>query len=175
MRLANLDKIDPEIVKKISHSLENKVQSIGDIDTQSIDGKAQLIEIMKNLDTSNEKSLLNELSIKDPELAEEIEEKLFNMDIVYRIPDKEFQLVLREWQDKEIALLLKGKTEKLKDRFMNNLSARRKDMIKLEYNTIGEVRKSEVDELEGEFLRSLRKMADSKKITILDFNDEYIS
>ncbi|MBN2735652.1 MAG: hypothetical protein JXR70_01635 [Spirochaetales bacterium] len=174
-RLANLEKIDPEVMKRIEETLMSKVKSQGNFEAHEIDGKNRLIEIMKNLDGAREKDILNDLYRDNPELAGEIEEKLFSMDIVYRIQDKDFQAILREWQDKDIALILKGKSDRLKERFMNNLSSRRKDLVKLEYNSIGQVRKSEVDELEGDFLRSLRKKAEAKEIVILDDNDEYIN
>ena len=57
------------------------------------------------------------------------------------IPDKDLQKVLRDHSNREIAMLTKGVEEKVKLRILASLSERRRELIRLESDALGAVRK----------------------------------
>jgi flagellar motor switch protein FliG len=174
VRIAKMDKIPPEILRKTEEVLREKVREQGDVITQDVDGKHALSEILKYLDVQKEKQIIGDLSVSNPELAEDIKSRLFNLDVVHRISNKDLQKLLREYDDKDIAFLLKGKDEYFCQRIIRNVSNRRAEIIRLEHQSIGRVLKSEVDRADSDFLSKIRTMAENGEITILDKNEEYI-
>jgi flagellar motor switch protein FliG len=174
VRVAKMDKIPPEVLRRTEEVLREKARTQGDVVTQEVDGKSAITEILKHMDVSKEKNILEDLESSNPELAEELEKRLFTTDVVHRIPGKDLQKILHIFEDKEIALLLKGKDQGFKDRIIQNVSARRGEIIKEEFKGIGKILKSEVDKIDGEFLNTVRDMANKKEITIIENNDEYI-
>lgn len=174
LRMAKMENVLPEVLEKAEQTLRQKMNAIGDITVEEIDGKAVLTEIMKNMDMSQERLLLDQIEEDNSELAEEIKENLFTIEVVHQIPDKDLQGILKEYTDKELALILKAKPEDIKQRFLVNISSRRREIIKEEYNAIGQVLKSEVDKVTDEFLKYLRKQAERGIISILEKGDVFV-
>lgn len=174
VRIAKMDKIPPEVLRKTEEVLQEKARNLGDIVIQEVDGKAAITEILKNMDVSKEKDILEDIASSNPELAEDLEKRLFTTDVVHRISGRDLQKVLHIFEDKEIALLLKGKDPDFKDKIMQNVSSRRGELIKEEFKGIGRILKSEVNKMDTEFLNTIRDMANKKEITIADGDDEYI-
>jgi hypothetical protein len=60
------------------------------------------------MDMSREEELVESLGREDSSLAAEIRKRLFGIELVLRIRDLELQAVLRDYDDRELALILKG-------------------------------------------------------------------
>jgi len=75
------------------------------------------------MDPGKEQAILRTL---EPHVSNEIKKKLYTIDIVFQIPDKDLQKVLRDHSDREIAMLIKGVQEKAKLRILTSLSERRR-------------------------------------------------
>lgn len=174
-RIARLQKIHPEVLQKIEETLKNKIRQHGEIITQEIDGKDTLVEILKHMDVGDEKSILNDLNDVSPELAEEIQEKLFTMDIIQHVPEKELQTMLREYTERELVLVLKGIEENIHRYILDNVSSRRREAIRIEYISTGAVLKSEVEKTIHDFLSHLRDQVEKGIVTILRNGDQYVT
>jgi flagellar motor switch protein FliG len=174
VRIAKMEKIPPEVLRKAEEVLREKARAQGDVVTQEIDGKSALTEILRHIDVSTEKAILDDLADTNPELAEDLEKRLFTTDVIFRIPGKDLQKLLHGFEDKDIALLLKGKSTEFKERIMQHVSTRRGELIKEEFKGIGRILKSEVEKNDMEFLNTIRDLANKKEITIAEEDDEYI-
>ena len=105
-RIAKTLKVDPEVLRKAEETLRSKVrQQGGDPVTEEVDGKAALTEILRYMDPAKEQSILAEL---EPNTANQIRKRLYTIDIVFQLPDKDLQRVMRDYADREIALVLRG-------------------------------------------------------------------
>jgi flagellar motor switch protein FliG len=139
--------------------------------TQEIDGKAALTEILRFMDPGKEQAILQTL---EPNVSNEIKKKLYTIDIVFQIPDKDLQKLLRDYSDREIAMLTKGVEEKMKLRMLASLSERRRDLVRLESEAQGAVRKSEVEAALQDFLEYVQLLEQKGEITILRERDEFV-
>ncbi len=173
-RVGRMDKVSPDVLRQAEESLRQKIKRQGTTSTLEIDGKSALTEIMKYLDVGTENYLLDELAEKDPELADTIKKKLFNIDVINKIRDRDLQRVLRDFTDREIALMLKGKSESLKQKVYENISARRREMIKLEYEDLGEVLKSDADKVTLEFMNFIRRQVEMGELLIVEEREEVV-
>jgi transcriptional regulator with AAA-type ATPase domain len=81
----------------------------------------------------------------EPNTANEIRKKLYTIDVVVQIPDKELQRVLRDYADRDVALIVKGIEEGPRERILSAVSERRREFIRLEAEGMGAVLRSEVN------------------------------
>jgi flagellar motor switch protein FliG len=170
-RIARMRKIDPEVVRRAEETLRSKVHEQSTPVTQEIDGKAALTEILRFMDPGKEQAILQTL---EPNVSNEIKKKLYTIDIVFQIPDKDLQKVLRDHSDREIAMLTKGVEEKAKLRILASLSERRRDLVRLESDALGAVRKSDVERTLQDFLEYVQLLEHKGEITILREREEFV-
>jgi flagellar motor switch protein FliG len=173
-RIVRMTKITPETVQQAEDSLKEKIRAMGEIVTQEIDGETALADILGYLDLNSEEKLIEELSNVDPELAETMRQRLFNISVILRIPDRDFETILRDFEDREVALVMKGKDEPIKQKFLQNVSTRRQGLIKIEYDDLGFVTKTDSDKATGEFLDYLRTRVERGDVVLIDREEEFI-
>ena len=170
-RIAILKEVNPDTLRRAEDSLKEKIEDLGEMTSLEIDGQAVLAGIMKHLDLGTENLLLESIDSFDPDIAESIKERLFTVDVVLKIRGIDLQNVLRDYTDEEVALLLKGKDDRIKEKILDNVSDRRAESIRLEYDNIGKVLKSDVDKLTKDFLNYLRQCVEKGEVVILDGDD----
>ncbi len=144
-RMGRMNQVDPEIFMRIEESVKKKIKAQGGTEAQEIDGRGALAGILRHLDLATEEKLLEELEEANPEIAEEIRVRLFTMDVVLQLDPQDLQRLLRNFTDREIAFLLKGKSDEIRAVLMQNVSQRRRELILDEYRHLGAVPRIEVD------------------------------
>ena len=102
--------------------------------TEEVDGKAALTEILRYMDPAKEQAILADL---EPNTANQIRKNLYTIDVVFQLPDKDLQRVMRDYADKELALVLRGAEEKTRQRMLASVSERRRGLIQMEEDVSG--------------------------------------
>jgi flagellar motor switch protein FliG len=170
-RIAKTLTVAPEVLSKAEETLREKVRDMGEPVTEEVDGKAALTEILRYLDPAREQAILSEL---DPNTANQIRKKLFTIDVVFQIPDKDLQKVLRDYADRELALVLKGVEDATRKRILASVSERRRSLIKLEEDAIGAVRKADLDRAQQDFLEYIQLLEQKGEIAVVREREEYV-
>ena len=165
-RIAKIERIDQDVIRRIEEFLKERIRTQGTVVTQDIDGRSALAEILKHMDLSSEEKILEELDNFDPELSQAVKDKVFTIDLILKIDDAELQTILRDYDDREISIILKGKSEPIASKIINNVSSRRAALIGEEMTVLGRMRRSEVDKVTKEFLDYLIELDDQRKISI---------
>lgn len=173
-RISRMGKIDPEVLRRTEDALKKKILTQGEIVTYAIDGKNSLAEILKHMKTMDGKKLLSDIQDKDPELATDIEKRIFTIDIINDMYNKDLQKVLQDYSDKELALIIKGTKNSIKEKILNNISSRRKELIVEESKIMGPVRKSEFNRAVDEFLDYIKMQNARGAINIAEDGDQLI-
>ena len=164
LRIAKLGVVDPEVVRRTEEALREKVRRQGEAAARPIDGRTALTEILRYIDPGKERTLLEAL---DAETAGAIRRKLYTLDMVLRIPDKSLQQILRDYADREIALMLKVAEGPVAERLLSSVSERRREFIRQESEAIGEVRRSEADRAVEEFLGYIQLLEQKGELAVL--------
>ena len=144
-RMAGMQKVVPEVIMSMEEVLIERIRTQGKVVTEEVDGQAVLAEILKNMDLSDEGRILDDLADTDKMLAESVKEKLFTIDTIHFVRNTDLEKILRDFTDTEIAILLKGRDSVLRDKIIYNVSKRRIEFIKYEEDSLGLMRKSDVD------------------------------
>jgi flagellar motor switch protein FliG len=156
-RVARLEKVDPEVLRSVEEGIKERIRKIGTVRHEEIDGKAALAGILRHVDPRFEERVLDALDEENPELSKNVRDRLFTLEDVLRVPDRALQKALRDFQDRDIALVLKGRDDGFKKKLLSNISANRRAMIQDEYAILGPVRREDADEAAREFLGYLKR------------------
>ena len=165
-RIAMMDRTSPDIIKEVEKMLESKLASLVNQDYTIIGGVDQVVEILNTVDRGTEKHISEILEIEEPELADEIRKKMFVFEDVLLLDDRAIQRVLRDVDNNDLALALKGTNEQVQAAIFNNLSKRLATMIKEDMEFMGPVRMKDVEEAQQKIVNVIRKLEDSAEIVI---------
>ncbi|MFB6260885.1 MAG: FliG C-terminal domain-containing protein, partial [Thiohalorhabdaceae bacterium] len=81
--------------------------------------------------------LLAGVSEYDEDLAEELDKRMFKFEDLDSLDDRSLQRLLREIENDDLIMALKGAPEDLRDRFFGNVSKRQAEMLKEDLEALG--------------------------------------
>ena len=165
-RIAVMDRTSPDIIKEVEKVLESKLASLVNQDYTIIGGVDAVVEILNTVDRGTEKHIMETMEIEEPELADEIRKKMFVFEDILLLDDRAIQRVLRDVDNSDLAIALKGSNEEVQNAIFNNLSKRLAVMIKEDMEFMGPVRMKDVEEAQQKIVNIIRKLEDSAEIVI---------
>ena len=165
-RIATMDRTSPDVIKEVERVLETQLSSLVNQDYTTIGGVDAVVEILNTVDRGTEKHIMETLEIEDPELADEIRRKMFVFEDILLLDDRAIQRVLRDVENSDLAIALKGSTEQVQNAIFNNLSKRLAAMIQEDMEFMGPVRMKDVEEAQQKIVGIIRKLEDSAEIVI---------
>jgi len=167
MRLAKLEETDPDIVAAMERTLAQSLGAVaGSKKIQKIGGPKIVAEILNNVSRELEKSLMEQLSEKDFDLAAEIKDLMFVFADLVLLDDKSIQAVVKEVDQNDLVLALKGANAAVKDKIFKNISKRQADTINDELAFMGPVKASVVGEAQQKIINIIRKLDQEGKVLI---------
>ena len=165
-RIAMMDRTSPDVIKEVEKVLETKLASLVNQDYTIIGGVDAVVEILNTVDRGTEKHIMETLEIEEPELADEIRKKMFVFEDILTLDDRAIQRVLRDVDNNDLAIALKGANEQVQNAIFNNLSKRLATMIREDMEFMGPVRMKDVEEAQQKIVNIIRKLEDSGEIVI---------
>lgn len=165
-RVATMDRTSPDVIKEVERVLETKLSSLVNQEYNVIGGVDAVVEILNTVDRGTEKHIMETLEIEEPELADEIRKKMFVFEDILLLDDRAIQRVLRDVENSDLAIALKGANEQVQNAIFNNLSKRLAAMIKEDMEFMGPVRMKDVEEAQQKIVNIIRKLEDSAEIVI---------
>lgn len=165
-RIAMMDRTSPDVIKEVENILEQKLSSLVNQDYTIVGGIDSIVEVLNTVDRGTEKHIMENLEIEEPELADEIRKKMFVFEDILMLDDRSIQRVLREVENGELAVALKGANEDVQNVIFNNMSTRLSAMIREDMEYMGPVRMKDVEEAQQKIVNIIRKLEDSAEIVI---------
>ena len=161
-----MDRTSPDVIKQVEKVLEKKLASLVNQDYTIVGGIDSIVNILNSVDRSTEKRIMESLEIEEPELADEIRKKMFVFEDILLLDDRAIQRVLRDVDNNDLAVALKGANEQVQNAIFNNLSKRLVVMIKEDMEFMGPVRMKDVEEAQQKVVNIIRKLEDAGEIVI---------
>ena len=165
-RIAMMDRTSPDVIKEVERVLERKLSSLMNQDYTIVGGVDAIVGILNTVDRGTEKHIMETLEIEEPELADEIRKKMFVFEDILLLDDRAIQRVLRDVDNNDLAVALKGANEEVQGVIFKNLSKRLAAMIKEDMEYMGPVRMKDVEEAQQKIVSIIRKLEDSAEIVI---------
>ena len=165
-RIAMMDRTSPDVIKEVERVLERKLSSLLNQDYTIVGGVDAIVDILNTVDRGTEKHIMESLEIEQPELADEIRNKMFVFEDILLLDDRAIQRVLRDVDNNDLGIALKGANEEVQNVIFKNLSKRLSAMIKEDMEFMGPVRMKDVEEAQQKIVGIIRKLEDSAEIVI---------
>lgn len=165
-RIAMMDRTSPDVIKEVERVLERKLSSLLNQDYTIVGGVDAIVDILNTVDRGTEKHIMESLEIEQPELADEIRKKMFVFEDILLLDDRAIQRVLRDVDNNDLGVALKGANEEVQNVIFKNLSKRLSAMIKEDMEFMGPVRMKDVEEAQQKIVGIIRKLEDSAEIVI---------
>lgn len=165
-RIAVMDRTSPEIIKEVERVLEKKLSSLVTEDYTATGGLQAIVDILNSVDRGTEKFIMETLEIEDADLAEEIRKRMFVFEDILQLDNRSIQRFLREVDNNQLAVALKGATEEVQNLIYSNMSKRLSEMIREDIEFMGPVRLKDVEEAQQKIVNIIRKLEDSGEIII---------
>lgn len=165
-RIALMDRTSPDVIKDVERILERKLSSLVTQDFTAAGGVDSIVEVLNRVDRTTERTIIENLEIQNPELAEEIKKRMFVFEDIVLLDDRSLQLVLREIDSKDLALALKASSTEVADKVYKNMSKRAAEMLREEIQYMGPVRIRDVEEAQQKVVNVIRRLEESGEIIV---------
>lgn len=165
-RVANMETTSPEIIKEVEAVLDQKLSTVVDEKLTSAGGVQTIVDILNRVDRGTERIIIETLEQDNPELADDIRNRMFVFEDINILDDMAVRRILREIETKELAKALKGASDELLNRIFRNMSQRAGEMLKEEMEFLGPIRLREVEESQQNIVRVIRRLDEAGEIII---------
>lgn len=165
-RIANMGSTSPENIKEVERVLERKFSAMGSEDYTVVGGIQSTVDILNSVDIGTEKRILTDLENTNKELAEEIRRRMFIFEDIVKLDARTIQRILKDTDNKELAVALKGSSKEVMDVILSNMSKRLQEMIKDDIEFMPPVRLRDVEEAQQKIVNTIRKLEDLGEIVI---------
>jgi flagellar motor switch protein FliG len=165
MRIAILQKTAPEVLEQLDELLGRRLLVTG-ADFTKAGGVQSLASLMGFVDRETEKNILDGLTKRDPEIAEEVKNLLFVFEDIINLDDRAIQRILKEVEAKDLALALKTANDELLQRVYKNMSTRAASTLREDIEVLGPVRMREVGKAQQNIVDVIRTLEENGQIVI---------
>jgi flagellar motor switch protein FliG len=165
-RIALMDRTSPDVIKEVERILEKKLSSMLTTDFTNAGGVQALVDILLSVDRGTEKYIMENLELRDSELAEEIRQRMFVFEDIVTLDNRSIQRFLREVDNNDLILALKGASEEVSRVIFANMSKRLQDMIKEDMEYLGPVRLRDVENAQQRIVNIIRQLEEAGEIII---------
>ena len=164
--MANLQEISPEVVRRISLILEQKLEALGSFATEAYGGVRAVAELFNRMDRNTGRQVLEKIETENPQLAASIRDLMFVFDDILLIDDTGIGEILRRSDKKTLTIALKGTSEELRNQFFRNMSSRAVELMKEEMEYMGPVKLKDVEKAQHEIVEIVRSLEEEGVVSI---------
>ena len=175
LRIAQTTRIHPDAIARVGKVLREKFEKRKEEIYAVTGGAETLAGILNHMDRGLEETLLSELQDKDPDLMQNVRERLYTFEELLNLHPKEMRLLLsRVDDDMMLASALRGAGEEMRRHFFNALSQNRAADVMDEIDNRGPISVREINEARSYILNVARRMDEEGRIIIKKEKDDYI-
>jgi flagellar motor switch protein FliG len=166
MRVAALDRIQPQALQELNDILERQFAGASGASSATLGGIKSAADIMNFIDSSIEAELMDGIKEADENMANTISDLMFVFENLQDVEDIGIQAILREVSTDVLVVALKGADVSLQEKIFRNMSKRAAELLRDDLEAKGPVRVSEVEEAQKEVLTIARRLADEGEIIL---------
>lgn len=165
-RIASMEQTSPEVIADVEKSLQTRLMSTLNQQTEKRGGVSMVAQILNVADRMTNKGILESLEQDDAELVDEIKRLMFTFDDLLKLDDKAIQSLLKEVDNSQWSIALKGGSDEIRQKIFGNLSQRAAEMLKEEMSYLGPVRLSDVEAMQQQIVDTVRRLEDAGTIVV---------
>lgn len=164
--LAKMKEVSPLLIKKTNEAMHEKSLRLPESAAEVIDGRGVLAAILKRMPLSSEEAILSFIEKRNYSLGRVMRDKMFDFEDVVRADPRYIEEILREYSDIDIAYLVAGKDEEVKEKIYACISSGRQKSVENEAEVAAPLLKKDVERVSESFIRQLRSDYERGKFTV---------
>jgi flagellar motor switch protein FliG len=165
-RVATMGETRPDVVAQIEAVMKQKLSSVIAAEYSTAGGVQSLADILNHADRTTERNVLDQLAASNGELADEVRLLLFTFEDVVKLDDRSIQMVLKEVDQKDLAIALRGVSDDVKQRIFGNMSERGAELLKEEIDFQPPQRRRVIEEAQGRIVGIVRRLEEAGSIVL---------
>ena len=165
-RMAKMEKVSPEMLLLIERSFGAETELDFQAGMSRAGGPSAVASVLNLLQGALEKTLLEKITDRDHDLAEQIKNLMFVFEDLVSLDDRALQRLLRDVDAKTLGLALKAASKELKERIMSQMSQRAVAALKEEIEMLGPVRMRDVEGAQSQIVAQVRTLEEAGEIVI---------
>jgi flagellar motor switch protein FliG len=166
MRIAIMQKAPPEVLEQLDELLGRRLLVSG-ADFAKAGSVQSLASVMSFVDRETERTILDGLAKRDPDLAEEVKSLLFVFEDIVNLDDRSIQALLKDVDVKDLALSLKVGNDDLLARIYRNMPPRAAVVLKQEIEQLGPSRMRDVAKAKQRIVDVVRTLEENGEVNIV--------
>ncbi|MEW6388887.1 MAG: flagellar motor switch protein FliG [Pseudomonadota bacterium] len=170
-RMLRMEPVQREILDKIEMTLRTEFMS-NLARTSKRDSHEMMAEIFNNFDRQTEARFIAALEERNREAAERIRALMFVFEDLSKLDPGGIQTLLRATPKEQLALALKGASDKLRDMFFSNMSERAAKIMREDMDSMGPVRLKDVDAAQVGMVQVAKDLAAKGEIMLAGSGSE---
>ncbi len=163
-RVAVIDTIPQAAVKEIEAVIREQVLESEDSAGDVVEGIKVAAEILNQMESATETSIIEFIDKSSSDLATKIQEKMFVFTDLLEMEDRAMQAILKEVDTENLSVALKGADETLSEKFFKNMSERAATMLKEDIESRGPTKVSDVEKAQIAVVSVARRLEQEGKI-----------
>ena len=165
-RIAKMDSASPDVIKAIEDTLARKFSSLVSMDLAEVGGINYIADVLNHVDRSTEKFIFDELAIRDPQLVNEIRQKMFVFEDILTLDSMAIQRFIRDVESKDLAVAIKGSNAEVAAALFANMPQRMQESIQTDIEYLHNVRMRDVEEAQQRIVAIIRRLEDEGELVI---------
>ena len=166
LRIARMGETNAAVIEQLEKAIRQKLGATAEREYAVAGGTKALAGILNHADRSLERTVLESLASSDETLANEVRGMLFVFEDIVKLEERAIQQVLREVDQKDLVLALRGAPEDVKEVMLSNMSERGAAMLKEEMEIQPPQRKRDVDDAQSRVVGVVRRLEEAGTIVI---------
>lgn len=171
MRMLRMEAVQKDIIDKVERTLRTEFMS-NLARTNRRDSHELIADIFNGLDRATESRFMSSLEERNRESAEQVRALMFTFEDLTRMDPAGVQTLIRNIENNQLGIALKGASDSLRDLFFSNMSERAAKILREDMDAMGPVRLRDVDEAQQEIVSTAKTLADKGEIVMADSKDD---
>ncbi len=173
-RIAKMDEVPQSAIAELDEVFNKRFTDSGSAKVTQMGGVRAAAEILNAAEKESEKRILDDLTQKDEELSQEIQDNMVVFETLLEIDDRGIQAVVREVTSELLLMALKGADAELQEKIFSNMSKRASELLADDMEAKGPVKLSDVQAAQSEISNVLRRLADEGTVMLSGGGDDFI-
>jgi flagellar motor switch protein FliG len=157
LRIAQLDKVSPDVVARVSLVISEKLRSVGELRMEAHGGPRSVAEILNRMDSAVSDEILTNMK-EEQSLVDAIRHYMFTFEDILLIDPAAMKEVVAKIDKKLLVVALKGTSDQLKDHFLQCMSQRGGEMLREDMEAAGPVRIRDVEAAQQQILAVVQQL-----------------
>ena len=166
MRIATLETVQPTALRELDEIMEKQLTGNENVKSSSIGGIDTAANVLNYVESSVEGAIMEEILEADPDLGQQIQDKMFVFENLADVDDRGIQTLLREISTDSLLLALRGADDALKEKIFGNMSRRAAEMLRDDLEAAAPAKLSDVELAQKEILTVARRLDEAGEISL---------